>query len=218
MGEARESSESQGPLNGLPEVPHRIGAACITARGPGVELHFPPLRATGSALMLALFGAACSVIGIAAIAGLLRSSGSVAATLLALSFAGVFALPLVGLGLWFLAIAIWTAANSLIIEIGAAGLQMERRCFGFLFARHTMPSADITAIDAQPAAKYIGVFGAVRYYRLFARGRNRALLVADSLKGQAMAGQMRNLIIERLQMPGLAATSNKISAADGNET
>ena len=168
--------------------------------------------------MLALFGTACSVIGAAAIAGLSRASGSETANLLALSFAGVFALPLVGLGLWFFAIAIWTAANSLTVEITPAGLRTERRCFGFLLAKHAMPCADITALDARPEAKYIGVFGSAPYYRLFARGRNRALLIADSLKGHAMTGQLKSLIVEHLQMPGLAAGGDKIPAADGTET
>ena len=96
-----------------PASPRTLGAILITPRTPGVELHFPPLRAAGSALMLGLFGVACGVIGAAAISGLARSGDSATASLLAIAFAGVFALPLIGLALLFISIAVWTALNSL---------------------------------------------------------------------------------------------------------
>ena len=81
--------------------------------------------------MLALFGVACSIIGLAAIAGLVRSGDTAAASMLALAFAGVFALPLLLLGQLFIVIAVWTAANSLRVEVTSGGLKVVRNLFGY---------------------------------------------------------------------------------------
>ena len=204
-------------MNGLPGTPRRIGVIRVTVHGCDLELYFPPLRTAGSALMLAFFGAACGVIGGAAISGLLHSGDSTATNLLALAFAGVFALPLAGLGVLFIAIAAWSAVNSLTVEVTRAGLRTERRCLGFSVARRAMHRDDISALDVQLASKYVGVFGSSRYYRLIARSRNNTLLMADSLKGPAMAENVRRLIIEHLGSPELAAAGIEVPVAVGNE-
>jgi hypothetical protein len=203
VGESGESRQSETGIN----TARTIGAVRITPLASGIELYFPPLRAAGSALMLALFGLACSMIGLAAVAGLARSSESAAASMLALAFAGVFALPLLALGQVFMATAVWTAANSLRVEAGSAGLHMVRNLFGYAVVRREISSADIAAIESRLAARYVGAFGATRYYRLVARVRNfaRPLLIADSLRGPAMTDEIRRLLIEHLALPALAA-------------
>lgn len=213
MGEGRASGQGTARLTGPPGATVTLGAIRITTRAPGAELFFPPLRAAGSALMLALFGAACGVIGAAAVFGLVRSGDSEAASLLALAFAGVFALPLTGLGLLFFAVAAWTAFNSLAVEVDNTGLRTARRWLGFVVARRMLPRHDIAAIEIHLMARYIGVFGALRYYRLIAHARGaqprqRALVIADSLKGDAMAEEVKNLIIAQLEMPELAQVCN----------
>lgn len=200
-------------MTGMPDLPNRLGAILITTRAPGIQLHFPPLRAAGSALMLGLFGAACAVIGVAAVSGLVRSGASEAASLLALAFAGVFALPLAGLGLVFIAIAAWTALNSLTVEVDNTGLRAIRRWLGFEVGRRALSRHQIAAIEIRLAAKYIGVFGARRYFRLvaFERGaqaRDRNLVIADSLKGDAMAEELKDIIVAQLEMPELAPARN----------
>lgn len=200
MGEGGESRAGEARID-------TVGAIRITPVTSGVELYFPPLRATGSALTLALFGAACSIIGLAAIAGLAFSGESAAASMLALAFAGVFALPLFALGQVFIVVAAWTAANSLHVEVSSAGLRIVRNLFGFTIGRRAVARADVVAIESRLAAKYIGAFGATRYYRLVvsARGVARPLLIADSLKGPAMTEEIRQLVIAHLAAPGLAA-------------
>jgi hypothetical protein len=184
-----------------------VGAIRVTPLASGSELYFPPLRAAGSALMLALFGLACSMIGLAAVAGLARSGETAAASMLALAFAGVFALPLLALGQTFIAIAVWTAANSLRVEVGSGGLRMVRNLFGYPVVRRGIAGADITAIESRLAARYVGAFGGTQYYRLFARVHNfpRPLLIADSLRGSAMTEEIRQLVITQLARPALAA-------------
>jgi hypothetical protein len=210
MGESGEGRESQGRI----ETPaaHTIGAIHVTPRESGVGLFFPPMRAAGSALMLALFGMACTVIGLAALAGLAGSGESASASLLALAFAGVFALPLLALGQLFILIALWAAANSLQVEVDSNGLATVRRWFGCRVARRVMLRDDIAAIDSRLAARYVGAFGNSRYYRLIARGRQPhqpPVLIADSLKGSAMTEEFRLLFIEHLALPGLATTGQQ---------
>jgi hypothetical protein len=203
MGESGESRQGESRI----DTPKSVGAIRITPLASGSELYFPPLRAAGSALMLALFGLACSMIGLAAVAGLARSGDTAAASMLALAFAGVFALPLLALGQVFIAIAVWTAANSLRVEVGSAGLRMVRNVFGYPVVRRGIAGADITAIESRLAARYVGAFGGTRYYRLFARVRNfpRPLLIADSLHGPAMTEEIRQLVVAHLARPALAA-------------
>lgn len=218
MGEGRAGGQGAARLTEPPGI-LRFGALLVTPRARGVEMYLPPLRAAGSALMLALFGVACTVIGAAAVSGLARSGESATASMLALAFAGVFALPLAGLGLLFLAIAVWTALNSLTVEIDSTGLRTVRRCLGYEVARHVLPRHEISAIDISLTAKYIGVFGAQRYFRLIARNRDaqarpRNLVVADSLKGHAMAEDVKDFVIAQLEMPELARAgdSTRINA------
>jgi hypothetical protein len=189
--------------------PRTVGAICIMPRAGSIGLYFPPLRAAASALMLAFFGIACSVIGLAALSGLARSGESAAASMVALAFAGVFAAPLFALGQVFIVIAVWTAANSLQVEVSGEGLRSVRRCFGCAVATRTLAREEIAAIDSRLAAKYIGVFGATRYYRLFARTQSSgaSLLIADSLRGPDMTEEIRQLVIEHLGLPAPNATA-----------
>lgn len=218
MGESGQSRQSESGI----DTNRTVGAIRVTPLASGIELYCPPLRAAGSALMLAFFGLACSMIGLAAVAGLSRSSESASASMLALAFAGVFALPLLALGQIFIAIAVWTAANSLRVEVSRDGLRMTRNVFGYAVVRRVIPSGDITAIESRLAARYVGVFGPVRYYRLFARAGNftQPILVADSLKGPAMTEELRQLIIEHLALPALVAAGVQahISREDAHET
>ena len=202
MGESGESREDQA------RVGRTVGAIHIVPNAAGIVLYFPPLRAAGSALMLALFGAACSVIGLAALLGLVRSGETATASMLALGFAGVFALPLLALGQLFIVIALWTAANSLYVEASSAGLRTVRKWFGYTVSQRVLARGDIAAIDSRLAAKYIGAFGAVRYFRLVARPRDagRPLLIADSLKGADMVEELRCLIVEHLALPVVATS------------
>jgi hypothetical protein len=212
VGESRQSGESEGRINATGAV-RVAGAIRITELESGIALYFPPLRAAGSALMLALFGAACSIIGLAAISGLVRSGES---AMLALAFAGVFALPLFALGQLFIAIALWTAANSLRVEVSENGITVVRSWLGYTISRRNVPRATITAIESRFAAKYVGAFGATRYFRLFARATNvpRPLLIADSLKGRDMTEDIRQLIIRHLALPELATTGAQAHIPD----
>lgn len=211
MGQGCESRESEDRING----PRTVGAILIVPYAASVGLHFPALRAAGSALMLGLFGGACSVIALAAVSGLVRSGETAATSMLALAFAGVFALPLFALGQLFIVIAVWTAANSLHVEVSNAGLRTVRKWFGYTIVQRAIARDEIAAIDSRLAAKYIGAFGSVRYYRLFARTRGaaRPVLIADSLKGPTMVEEIRQLIVEHLGPPAVGTSGRQAHLA-----
>lgn len=211
MGQSGESRKSEDRI----EAPRTVGAIHIVPHAAGVVLYFPPLRAAGSALMLALFGAACSVIGLAAVSGLVRSGETAAASLMALAFAGVFALPLFALGQLFIVIAVWTAANSLYVDVSDAGLRTVRKWFGYTIVQRVLARDRIAAIDSRLAAKYIGAFGSARYFRLVARARDAetTILLADSLKGPDMVEEIRQLIVEHLGLPAVATSGRQAHIA-----
>ncbi len=133
MGARGEGSENSGRVN----ASRSIGGVQITESGGTTQLCFPPRRAAGSALMLTIFGAACSIIVVMSVAGLERSGDSPASSNVALAFAGVFSLPLFAIGQLFIVIGFWTAVNSLAVEASAAGLRSTRRCFGIAVARRS---------------------------------------------------------------------------------
>jgi|GEM_PF-1258451 hypothetical protein len=208
MGARGEGSENSGRVN----ASRSIGGVQITESGGTTQLCFPPRRAAGSALMLTIFGAACSIIGVMSVAGLERSGDSPASSNVALAFAGVFSLPLFAIGQLFIVIGFWTAVNSLAVEASAAGLRSTRRCFGIAVARRSMAHTDIAAIESRMAARYIGAFGRSRYYRLIASGRDpthRSMLIADTLKGIEMTSEVRRIIVDRLAITGLDAAGRQ---------
>jgi len=207
MGEGRESCEGESRIDALREA-----GLHVTPHAHGLALYFPPLRSAAAASMLALFGLACSLIGLASVGGLARSADSEAASMVALAFAGVFALPLFALGQLFIAIALWTAFNSLAVDVTAEGIRTERRWLGYPLARRALAAANINAIEGRFAAKYLGIFSRSRYYRLLATGRDIAkpLLIADHLHGPASTEAVRRLVIERLNLPALADAGEQV--------
>lgn len=207
MGEGGEGREPENRVSAAPQP----GAFRLLPLEAGIALYFPPLRAAGAALMLGLFGVACSMIALASIGGLARSGETETASMLALAFAGVFALPLFLLGQLFLATALWTAGNSLYVEIGANGIRTERKWLGYPIARRAIAARDIGAVESRLGAKYLGVFSGARYYRIVAapRGPARALLIADSLHGRAETEQARRLVLEHLRVPALDAAGKQ---------
>lgn len=205
MGESRESGESESRISTL-----RAAGVHVAPHADGIELYFPPLRAAAAAAMLALFGLACSLIGLASMGGL-AGSGSEAASLLALAFAGIFALPLFLLGQLFIAIALWSAFNSLRVDVSAQGIRTERRWLGYPLVRRALAGEEIGTIESRFAAKYLGILGRGRPYRLLANGPGQSppLLIADHLRGPAVTETLRQLVIEALHRPALATAGEQ---------
>ena len=195
----------------------RIGTTVVEQSPSALVVHCPALRSAGPALMLALFGAACSVIAIASTIGLIGASNDALSNLLALAFAGVLVLPLFGIGALFMAIALWAALNSLTVAVAANGVRAERRWCGIPLSRRSLPAAAIAAIDSVREARFTGIFSGVRHYRLLARSAAGALVLADHLKGGAETEQIKQLLIAALARPELASGGRSDHAVDASE-
>ena len=161
----------------------RIGSAIVHHDGTALIVHCPALRNAGASLMLAAFGAACSVIAMASFLGLAGAGSTNAQSLLALAFAGVFVLPLLGIGAMFIAIALWNACNALTAATAGGELRVERRWCGLLLSRKTVPASAIEKIDCVREARFKKLAGGARFYRLIAQTAIGPLVLADHLRG-----------------------------------
>jgi hypothetical protein len=196
----------------------RIGTTVVHSDASALILHCPALRAAGPALMLAMFGAACSVIAIASMVGLIGASSDAMSNLLAFAFAGVLVLPLFGIGALFIVIALWAALNALTLAVAAGGVRAERRWCGIPLSRRTLQADAITAIDSVRAARFTGIFSGARHYRLLARSAAGALVLADHLQGAAQTEEVKQLLIAALARPELAASGRSDHVTDSRET
>jgi hypothetical protein len=196
----------------------RIGTTIVYPDASGLIVYCPALRAAAPALMLALFGVACGIIAFASYAGLIGAGNNNTSAMLALAFAGVFVLPLLGLGALFVAIALWTAFNSLTVAVTSGGLRVERRWCGIPLKRQFVAVETISAIESMREARFIGIFSASRYFRLLARGAAGALVLADHLQSAQQTEQLKQLLIAALERPVLAAAGRNDHLADAGET
>lgn len=166
----------------------------LSPRAGGIELYFPPLRTPEVALLLGLFGTVCMALPLLALAGVPAGGTH---SLLAVALLGAFVAPFPVFGAIFVALAAYMLANSLTVSVNASAIRTVRRVFGFAFSRRELKCAEITEFKAQISAKYQELFGSAPYFRLVARHatlRRKDLVVAESLKGEAMMAQMQDLI------------------------
>lgn len=169
----------------------------LSQRPNGVELYFPPLRTPEVALALGFFGLLCLALPLFAIIGLLPAGGTDAHGLLVIALLGAFVAPFPVFGAVFVALAVYMLANSLTVNVSPLAIRTLRRVFGLSLSRREIGRPDIATIEAQIAAKYQSLFSAEPYFRLVVRHAtqgNRDLVVAESLKGEALMAQVRELI------------------------
>ena len=181
----------------------RIGSTQIHQDAASLIVYCPALRSAAPALMLALFGTACSFIALASLTGLV-GHGDGSSNLLALAFAGVFVLPLISIGTVFIAIALWTALNALTVAATQTELRADRRWCGIPLAQKIVAVETIHALDVLRDARFLGFFGGVRYYRLLARTTNSSLLLADHLRGADEVDAVKQLFVSALGRPALS--------------
>lgn len=197
----------------------------LTRTGQGIELYFPPLRAPGTALALALFGAACLVPGLLAAVAVVPASGSDSAGMIALWMMSIFILPFVAFGGVFLALAVYLLANSLSVQVTESGIVTARNVFGRPIGERRVPRTDIAALEAVASLRYRGLHREDPYYSLIVktksgtgltmreayrtgrldRYRNRTVTVAEGLRGEALMERLKSEIIAAGRLTHLAA-------------
>lgn len=181
----------------------------VSQRTDGIALYFPPLRTPQAALAVGLFGIACLILPLFALSGLLATSQSNAHGLLMFALLGAFMAPLPVFGVVFVGLAVYLPANSLTVEVSPSAIRTVRRVFGIVCNRRELKCADIASLDVQIAAKYQGLFSAEPYFRLVAHHatlRKNDLVVAESLKGEALMTQMQALIARHAGLAAVGVT------------
>lgn len=182
----------------------RIGSTQIHQDARSLIVYCPALRSAAPALMLALFGTACSFIALTSLTGLVGHGGDGSSNLLALAFAGVFVLPLISIGTLFIAIALWTALNALTVATTHRELRADRRWCGIPLTQKIVAVETIHALDVVRDARFLGFFGGVRHYRLLARTADGNLLLADHLRGADEVDAVKQLFVSALGRPALS--------------
>jgi hypothetical protein len=172
--------------------------ARLSQRGDAIELYFPPLRAPVAALALGFFGVVCLALPLLAISGALAAmGGSAAHDLLIIALLGAFVVPFPVFGAVFIALAVYLLANSLTVTVSPSNIRVVRRVFGLKLRGRELKRAEIAALEAQTAARYQSVFSAEPTFRLVACHatlRKNDLVIAESLRGEAMTAQVQALI------------------------
>ncbi len=167
----------------------------------GIVLTFPVLRAPGVALSLAAFALLCGLMPALGLSALLPLESANASAMVSLALIGGFAAPFMLASVVFAALAIYLAANSLRVEIDAAGVRTERRVFGYVTRKCAIARDAITDIEPRIGARYQNVFSSTPRYALIARhrdGPSNNIVVAEDLAGQAIMQEVRALICAAL--------------------
>lgn len=190
------------------------GTVRLTRSLQGIELYFPPLRDPAAALMLALFGISCFIPGFFAAMAVAPLAESGPAGMLSIVLMSIFILPFIAFGLLFVTLAVYQVANSLTVRVTEAEIRSQRRVFGMALRERRVTRADIAALDAVAVLRHRKPREDVSYYSLVvktrsgagltvaprtgrpARFRNRKVTVAESLRGEALMGQVKTEIVK----------------------
>ena len=188
-----------------PPSPHNPGTVSVLPRDfvrvtelpTGLELYFPPLRNVGTAVGFGVFGGLSIALTAAAIAGAgLADAPGVQSSLAVILVAG-FALPVMVIGLAFLALSLYLPSNSLTVRAANDRIETMRRVFGLVVSTRSVACSDIAALQAQRPRQFQSQFSTETRYRIVARSRNpqqAALVVAESLAGRAAMQHVAELL------------------------
>jgi hypothetical protein len=168
----------------------------VTRDAAGIELYFPPLRLPAVALQLGAFGLVSTALAGLALAVLLPPSLEDTAALMAAVLLAIFLGPFAAFGLALFGIALYMGANALRVCIRSGWIETERTLLGAVVGRRRMRTADVASVEAWITARHQSVFSSEPVYQLVAvdRVRRRRVVVAESLKGDAIMDAVKALI------------------------
>lgn len=169
----------------------------------GVVLRFQVLRAPGAALGLLLFAVICGLMPAIGLSALLPLDSANASALVSLALIGGFAAPFIFASIVFALLAIYLLANSLRVEVTAAGVSTERRVLGYVTKRCALARADIADIEPRISARYQNIFSATPRYTVIAKhgsGRSNDVVLAEDVFGQAQMIDIHTLICTTLNI------------------
>jgi hypothetical protein len=185
------------------------GTVRLTRSLQGIELYFPPLRDASAALMLALFGISCFIPGFFAAVAVAPLAESGPAGMLSMVLMSIFILPFIAFGLLFVMLAVYQVANSLTVRVTEAEIRSQRRVFGMGLSERRVTRADIAGLDAVAVIRHRKPREDVSYYSLVVKSRStRPVTVAESLRGEALMGQVKAEIVKAGRLEHLMTAGN----------
>jgi hypothetical protein len=164
----------------------------VTRRDDGLELLYPPTRASGPSIALAVIGAIFFGIGL-----FLGSEAIGAGSAFTSVVVGFMTLVFVPLGLGLLLFGIYKTFNELRVLIGRDTVWVRRRVGPWKSLR-AVPSAQLGRLDKTISVQSGQGADAVVYYSLKAGTGGKDLCVGDSIKGQPLADGLLELIREEV--------------------
>jgi hypothetical protein len=176
----------------------------IERTSSGIELYFPPLRNGAAALPLSVFGTLCIVLPLAAVFVLVPPGAPGAYGLLVLALIGGLIGPFMLCGIVFVALGIYMLANSLRVSADPVRIATQRRAFGLPVATRELACSNAAAIEAEIPSRFQNAFSTETIYRLVARaktGRSGDVIVAESLRGQALMEELKRELERTCELP-----------------
>lgn len=140
----------------------------VTSSAEGLELYFPPLRRPLAAARLALFGAACLLLGLFATAGVLPLAHTGAAEALTAWLMSAFIAPFIAFGIGFPLLAAYGVANSLTVSISRQAIRSRRRVLGIALPERSLRCEDVATLRSMEEARYLWLLDKQRQYRIVA--------------------------------------------------
>jgi hypothetical protein len=191
---------------GLPPAALPANTVRLTRSNGVVELYFPPLRTPGVAAALGAFGLIATALTAIAIAALLPGTIAHGSGLIDAVLVAGFIVPFAFFGVAFVVLAMYMACNALLVRIDREAIATWRILFGIAIRRSRMAWSEIATIEPRIAARHQSVFSSETIYELVAlnEGHTGRLVVAESLRGEALMEQVRALIDEAGNMSGKA--------------
>lgn len=177
------------------------------ASGGTLELYFPPLRDPDVALPLALFGTIAAGLPLLIATALLPGATTDAAGLLATVFVAAFVVPFIVFGTVVAAQALYGLASALVVRVDARGIATTRYLFAAPVRRRALVRTEIAAIEPVIAARHQSFVSRRPIFDLVATDatRTRRVVVAESLRGETLMQNVRQMIERALSTPGSAS-------------
>lgn len=170
----------------------------IERKAGGIDLYFPPWRTPGVALALGAFGVIATALPAIAIAALLPAALAGAGGLLGAVLLASFVVPFALFGAACVLVAAYTVCNALLVRVDEHGIATWRMLFGVTIRRGGIERNELATIESRIPARHQSLFGAEPIYQLVAlnRSRTQRLVVAESLRGEAVMNEVKARIEE----------------------
>ena len=167
------------------------------ARTPyGIEIEFGAFRYWTSKLALGVIGLICLGVAVASGMGMSGLSFNVA-SVIGGTFAFIFLLVFGVIGLLLTAMFIWELGNGLTTRVTREALSTERRLFGLVIQRRSMPASALKSLRWKVGMRAGRGAGSTKYQRLIGHNSTGGkITLADGVRDPILVRHIETLISE----------------------